>query len=493
MRRFILLLPFVLLSLVPASEAADDPVGRAMKLYERRHYAEAESILRAELPSLDQRKRAAAQLTLGMVLLKNGELHRAMFRESLALHLDYLQKLSSTPGKNRSRYVDLYLGQALLASGKPDVAVIHLEKFATGEGAEAQLRAEATAEAGLCYALKKDLAKADAAWSGLDRNDPVIKAALAAAFARAGLKDRKAAVLAEESLAELKKGAVPSLRHLQHVIAAQAWAGSPDKGLDLARKVDLKNFSFRESMSKTKIITFYDVSLLSDLAQLYLQASMAALEKASEDAKLRETAEFYLGEAHMLSGSLELSSKANALVINSGLPAQVRDKAMARQAAIQYQKGRQFEAIGVWDDLAKKRPEDPDVLAEILFSCARLRIDCPAVAQRSTTAVDAGEGKRYATLNVALGSYYLGRKDLGKGISYLESGRDKGNKNKIEWNDPLMLVNLAGGYYRTKKFSEALEIYFEMSRQFPEVRQLQEALQGIYAMEHKSAGDVKIN
>jgi hypothetical protein len=56
-----------------------------------------------------------------------------------------------------------------------------------------------------------------------------------------------------------------------------------------------------------------------------------------------------------------------------------------------------------------------------------------------------------------------------------------------------MLADLSDAYYRTKKFSEALEIYFEMSKQFPQVRQIQEALQGIYSMEHKSAGDVKIN
>jgi outer membrane protein assembly factor BamD (BamD/ComL family) len=107
--------------------------------------------------------------------------------------------------------------------------------------------------------------------------------------------------------------------------------------------------------------------------------------------------------------------------------------------------------------------------------------------------VESGDGKRFAVLNVGLGRYSLGKKDLGKAVTYLETGRDKGNKNKIESNDPLMLVSLSDAYYRTKKFSEALEIYFEMSKQFPQVRQIQEALQGIYSMEHKSAGDVKIN
>ena len=74
----------------------------------------------------------------------------------------------------------------------------------------------------------------------------------------------------------------------------------------------------------------------------------------------------------------------------------------------------------------------------------------------------------------------------------MEAGRDKSNKNRIEYNDPLMLVNLAEVYYRTKQFSEALEIYFEMSNHFPAVRQIQVAMQGVYSMEQKSAGDVKI-
>jgi pentatricopeptide repeat protein len=74
----------------------------------------------------------------------------------------------------------------------------------------------------------------------------------------------------------------------------------------------------------------------------------------------------------------------------------------------------------------------------------------------------------------------------------MEAGRDKSNKNRIEFNDPLMLVDLAQAYLRSKQFSEALEIFFEMSKQFPAVRQIQVALQGVYIMEQKSAGDVKI-
>ena len=77
-------------------------------------------------------------------------------------------------------------------------------------------------------------------------------------------------------------------------------------------------------------------------------------------------------------------------------------------------------------------------------------------------------------------------------FGYLEAGRDKSNKNRIEFNEPSLLTDLARAYYRTKKFSEALEILFGMSVQFPAVRQIQNAMQGIYSIEQKSAGDVKV-
>ena len=51
----------------------------------------------------------------------------------------------------------------------------------------------------------------------------------------------------------------------------------------------------------------------------------------------------------------------------------------------------------------------------------------------------------------------------------MEAGRDKAYKNKIEVNDPVMLVGLAEAYYRNKKFSENLEIYFEIGKQYPVV------------------------
>jgi tetratricopeptide (TPR) repeat protein len=182
-----------------------------------------------------------------------------------------------------------------------------------------------------------------------------------------------------------------------------------------------------------------------------------------------------------------------SFLATSQMPQPYKDRIRVWQAVNLHARNRQIDALGLWDELMRKQPEDPDLIAEILFACSRMKMECPKVLQRAVALVEAGESKKHSSLNVAIGKYYLDRLDHAQAVSYLEAGRDKSNKNKIEANDPVMLVSLADAYYRTKKFSEALEIYFEMSKQFPEVRQIQEALQGVYAMEQKSPGDVRIN
>jgi tetratricopeptide (TPR) repeat protein len=294
----------------------------------------------------------------------------------------------------------------------------------------------------------------------------------------------------------MKRSGKPlSMRMLKNLVAIYARGnGLTEKGLDLINRSDLKAFSYREILGKSKVINFYDLSLLNDMATLYGQASVAYLEKAAADPKVKDAAEFYLGQACALFGSIEQSSKVTAsFIATSQMPQQYKDRIKVWQGANLYVRNRKTDAVDVWDELVRKQPEDPDLIAEILFVCSRMKVECPRVLQRAAAMVEAGESQKFSLLNIAIGKYFLARLDYAKAVPYLEAGRDKSNKNKIESNDPLMLVSLADAYYQTKKFSEALEIYFEMSKQFPEVRQIQEAMQGVYAMEHKSAGDVKIN
>lgn len=489
MKRFL----FIALALMlqPAAvPAADDVVARGMKLYEKRHYNEAISMLSAEMHSLDESRQPDAGLLLGMSFLKNAGLHMEMHRMSLVVHEHYLGKLSRQGGAARSRMADVYLAEAMIADNKPDAAIVHLERFLAEPSVPDSEKVFGTIYLGLAHALKGGTPEAEGLWAGVSDSSPEVKAALAAAYIKAGISGKNPVSMADEAAAA-RGGKRRSMRLLKDCLSVYAKAGEVGKGLALLKMTDLAAYSYKETRGRSKVINFYPPTLLRDMSDLYLRAAISSLEKASAAARLKDTANFYLGEAYAMAGMLDQSSKATIAFISSQMPQQLKDIAKARQAANLYKKGRQFDALSMWDELTKG-PDNPEVLAEVLFSCYGVKAECPKAVKTAVAAVETAGGRKYAILNIAVGSYYLARRDYAKALSYLEAGRDKGNKNRIEYNDPVMLVRLAEAYYRMKKFSEALEIYFEMSRQFPEVRQIQETLQGVYSMEHKSAGDVKI-
>jgi len=182
---------------------------------------------------------------------------------------------------------------------------------------------------------------------------------------------------------------------------------------------------------------------------------------------------------------------AQAFLARPQAPAQYRERARARLALVTYRQGKKEEAERAWTAVAEASTE-PEVLAAVVLGCADAHAQCAKALARAAQVADAGDARRYQPLSFALGTYYLRKQDYARAISHMEAGRDKSNKNKIEANDPEMLAGLAEAYFRTKKFSEGLEIFFEMSQEFAVVRQIQEALQGVYSIEQRSAGDVRI-
>jgi tetratricopeptide (TPR) repeat protein len=489
-RQVVALVALVMALSAGAASAADDALARATRLYERHQYEDAARGLREALPALSPAARPTAWLTLGAIYLGNAELHRELYRTALVVQLDYLKRLAAVRGAAGSRFVGLYLGRVLLENGDAREAAKHLERFSAQPGLDPRSRAIAGASLGLSLFLTRNQQAARARWASVDTADPEAQLALAAVYSRAGLKDRDPVGLGD---AALKKAGSPSSRMLESLLTVYARAGLTDKSLELVRHADLRTASYTEAVDQTKTISFYDVAALGDLATIYGRASVAYLERAATDAQLKPFADYYLGAAYAEAGEMELSLRATAAFLSSSsVPPPQRNRARARQAAAQYQQGRRAEAMAVWDSLAREPGADPELLAEILLGCARARADCAGIAETATRAAEAGEGRKTRALNAALGRLQFRKGDYARAVQFLEMSRDKSKKNRIESNDPLMLVNLAEAYYRTRQFSEGLEIYFEMSKHFPVVRRIQEAMQGMYAMEHKSAGDVRI-
>src|SRR5437879_6514852 len=65
----------VVLGVGAPARGADDPVGAAMKLYEKRRYEQAARMLEDALTRLEAERRPQAQLVLGMIYVRNADLH----------------------------------------------------------------------------------------------------------------------------------------------------------------------------------------------------------------------------------------------------------------------------------------------------------------------------------------------------------------------------------------------------------------------------------
>ena len=489
LRRATALVAMLALLPTPAAWAAEDAVARATRLYEQRHYRDAARTLETALPSLDAARQPTASLTLGIIYLGSAELHRELARTATPIQLEYLRALATTRGPGASRLARLYLGQALLENGRPADAMKALERVAADSGVEPGVRAQARAYLGLAYVMQKDLVSARAIWKAIDARDAPVKATLAAVYSRSGITDPSPLALADAALKDGERSALVR----QKLIGVYARAGLTAKALALVEQTDLKAPAVSEVLGPAKTINFYDPALLGDLAALYRHASRLALERAATDARLKGTAEYYLGAAFLESGDAERALQATrAFLALPGAPPAYRNRARVREATARSLLARRADDGSLWAEVAPDTVADPELLADIVAACVRYRLPCAAIEPRAVRAAEAGERSRTAALNFALGSYHLRKGDVPRAVAYLESARDKTNKNRIEANDPLLLVTLAEAYYQSTQFSESLEIYFEMSRQFPVVRGLQETLQGVYAMTHKSAGDVKI-
>ncbi|MBT8350373.1 MAG: hypothetical protein KJO26_03950, partial [Deltaproteobacteria bacterium] len=380
-----------------------------------------------------------------------------------------------------------------LKAGKVEKAAAILQKFISEKNTKPKDKAIGKVSLGISYFLLGKPKKAKKLWDSIKATDPGVLSELAKAYCLAGLKEKNSLAICEKALNIAKNsGKAISIQVIKNVLWVYAATGEVEKGLDLIKSANLKAYSHEEVMAKNKTIRFYDLSLLSSLSMLYGKAGIKYLEKASADEKFKGPALYYLGTANAYFGDIDESTKVFERFLSSAkMPARYKNTAKVRLAENRYLKGDKAQAKSMLSDMAQATT-NPFMLSDILLACSRLQVDCQKAVKQTVGLAETGEGKAFSRVNFALGRYYLQKNDYLKAAFYMEAGRDKSNKNKIEYNDPVMLVSLARAYYQTKKFSEALEIYFEISKQFPSVRQIQIAMQGVYSMEQKSAGDAKI-
>ncbi len=501
------------LAVAPASAAgpgAGDVRTIAAEAYRTGRYDTGIRALRAGLSRLPARgeaadrspARAEALYLLGRLELRKGELTVELARSARRYAANHLARLASGPTPLSQAYY--FLGVARLEAGDREGGSAAFRQVLRGipagaRGENAVVRQLADLRLGALSGRVPTVGQGA---------DPRIAAETGALVATVGRDPARGLAIAEAALAAAgRKTVPPPASVIRATAAARLAAGRLDGALALLEGARVHLPVAAEKAGALLRVAYYDVPALGLLADATLRAAARDLEAAvaaasAEAAGLREAAGFAAARARLLAGDPRAALAALAPL---GKPATLGPAGIARVKALagraQAALRAKPEATRLWQEVLAEAGDDPDALGELAEAVAEDRARGTADAQlaqavlaRAGSVAERLPRRAPQPLAAGLGLLTLAATgDAPAAVIQYERGRDKAAKNRIDANDPVFLARLAQAQVDARQFSEALEIYFEMAKTYPEVRQVQEALQGIYAAEQVAGGEVRIN
>ncbi|MDH5327130.1 MAG: hypothetical protein OEZ68_06140 [Gammaproteobacteria bacterium] len=474
---------------VAAVFAKPDPVTSAGKLLKTHYYDSAAKTLQREMHALGNN--ASANFALGLAYHKNSILHQELYNSSLETENRYMEKLIKRFKKNKSKYAYLYYGEALASMGDHLKALKYYKRFKSRRGVEKKYKDISTIASGTSnYYLGNKSAAIDI-WKNIKTSDKDVLAELAVALYTTGSDKKKAGKIVDDLVNSIGNNKITP-RILNAVLLVYATPEKFGQALQLLQRTDISVPDHVENIGKQKTLRFYKMTLSKAMSEVFRQAAQFYLNRAKSEQKYLGVSEYYLAESAMYFATDKSSISDIGAIHTVQLPEKLATKGRIQTLVVKYL---QKKGAGISEELeaiAAENKTNPDVLADVVNACSRISQKCYKALGSAKAVSNRMSGKTVRTLNMAIGNYYLQQNIVDVALEYLETGRDKNMKNRIDTNDPVLLVNLAKVYLANKSFSENLEIYFELSKEFPVVRNIQNAVQGIYSMEFKSAGDVKI-
>ncbi|MDH5693716.1 MAG: hypothetical protein OEZ47_11485 [Gammaproteobacteria bacterium] len=430
---------------------------------------------------------AGTGILAGSVLVRNAELHRELSKLSISATVDYLKKLTKTKkGKEPSVFATLFYGEALLSQGDYKSAKKYFNQFLKKKVPE-EYKEVARVKLGVVDWKLKQQNSAKAAWKKLGNSKSLlVRSELARVNAEFLGDDKQAKKVVDEIASEIKGQNNVSSRVLTNMISVYNEIKDYKSGMQVLAQHDIGSISYREDSKSGKFINFYDVNLLGDIAELYRGVASGLLETAGKDNRYKAIADLQQIDLDIIFGHSKNAAKTvRSMLSDQGLPAPIKKQVSIRE-------GITAKGPKIWEKTVSDNSQDAMIVSKTLSTCVQASASCKTTNKRLEKIAENLKGTNAVMVNSSIGRYYLAEKKYSKAINFLEAARNKSLKNKIEANDPVLLVGLSDAYRHDNKYSESLEIYFEMSKEFPGVRQIQEAVQGVYAMEQRSAGDVKI-
>lgn len=265
-------------------------------------------------------------------------------------------------------------------------------------------------------------------------------------------------------------------------------AGASLESLDVDRP------SIEAEPEKGKTLRFFDPVHTRTRARLCWDRAALELQPVAEKGTGAEAtlAAFYRALSLHAAGAVEpaaaqMKAATDAAVLNQLLPVQ---KVVVARAG--WTKSAAPDYTGLWNETRGHR-EGVFFWADLVRSGEAK----PLATQVSAALRDAVQDLEPRGNGALYGQWGLARLALGAEprdvLEVLEAARDKSNKNKLESNDPLLLLAICKSRAAVQDYPQALETLFEMGKTLPGLRPLQWNLQGLYAARQKAGGEARIS
>jgi hypothetical protein len=466
----------LVLSAASARGAVKPGLEGAQELFRQNRWEDARAHLRAQWGQVAEKDRGAATFLIGRSHVREAEFYRALRRLGDEIGIAYFEELKAS--KTKGVWAPLFEGLYRLDADQDAAA----EKMLT-TSPRSTLPAEWKSTARVRRAL---------ALHRLGR----------AALAGPGLKEttaeaRFASLLLNGTAEAPQLSAKPERREklLAAAILFRLGRGPEAEALLLGLNLDLPDVE--DTSDPKKLLRFHDPVVARAWERIAWERAVFVLTPLASRGTGNEKilAAHYLGLSLFRLGALEAATphlKVSAASSLGDVPVTARlllaaaawkakAPTAAELAALWEGTQAQPEAVLLWDELRRSELLKTEPFATKLEP--RLRDLLSASTERPSGSLVGRWG--LARLR--------GGEDSGAIVAALSEHRDKSNKNKLEWNDPLLLLALSAASYRDNEYAQSLETLFELSKTLPGLRAVQWNLQGIYAARQKAGGEARIS
>jgi hypothetical protein len=459
-----------------AARAAVKPgLEGAQELFRQNRWEDARAHLRAQWPQIAEKDRGAATFLIGRSYVREAEFYGALRRFGDEAGLAYLEELKGAK-TSRSAWVPVFEGLYRVDAGDDAAA----EKILGLPRPTLPVGWKSTARVRRAVALRRLGRGAEA---GLALKDATAEA-------------RFAALVLNDAAEPPTPSAKPDAREKLMTAAVLFRRGRAAEAEALLAGLNLDLPDVEDSSDPKKVLRFHDPVVALAWERIAWERAVVALTPLATSGAGNEKilashylglSLFRLGAADAAASFLKVSAASTlgdvaavARVLLAATAWKGPGPTAAELGPLWDATQAQPEAVLTWDELRRPTLAKMEPFATKLN--ARLRDLFAGTAERPSGAL---VGK-WGLARLRLGD------DTGVGTT-LSDYRDKSNKNKLEWNDPLLLLALSAADYRDSEYAQSLETLFELSKTLPGLRAVQWNLQGIYAARQKAGGEARIS